>query len=57
MTIHVVQVSANGEPNKSLGRDIPPAQRGVQQRDSDIDANGILNVSAKDKAMAKSSPS
>ena len=48
--------------NKSLGRfdlaDIPPAPRGMPQIEVtfDIDANGILNVSAKDKALAKSSP-
>ncbi|WP_029891159.1 molecular chaperone DnaK [Polycyclovorans algicola] len=46
--------------NKSLGRfdlaDIPPAARGVPQVEVtfDIDANGILNVSAKDKATGKS---
>jgi len=46
--------------NKSLGRfildGIPPAQRGVPQVEVtfDIDANGILNVSAKDKATGKS---
>lgn len=45
--------------NKSLGRfdlaDIPPAPRGVPQVEVtfDIDANGILNVSAKDKATGK----
>ena len=45
--------------NKSLGRfdlsDIPPAQRGVPQIEVtfDIDANGILHVSAKDKATGK----
>jgi molecular chaperone DnaK len=45
--------------NKSLGRfdlsDIPPAQRGIPQIEVafDIDANGILNVSAKDKATGK----
>ena len=45
--------------NKSIGRfqlaDIPPAQRGVPQIEVtfDIDANGILNVSAKDKATGK----
>jgi molecular chaperone DnaK len=45
--------------NKSLGRfdlsDIPPAPRGVPQIEVnfDIDANGILNVSAKDKATGK----
>ena len=46
--------------NKSLGRfdlsDIPPAPRGMPQIEVqfDIDANGILNVSAKDKATGKS---
>jgi len=45
--------------NKSLGRfdltDIPPAQRGTPQIEVtfDIDANGIMNVSAKDKATGK----
>ena len=45
--------------NKSLGRfdlqDIPPAPRGLPQIEVsfDIDANGILNVSAKDKATGK----
>jgi molecular chaperone DnaK len=45
--------------NKSLGRfdlaDIPPAPRGIPQVEVsfDIDANGILNVSAKDKATGK----
>ena len=60
VTIHVVQgerKQASG--NKSLGRfdlaDIPPASRGVPQNEVtfDIDANGILNVSAKDKATGK----
>ncbi len=60
VTIHVLQGErerANG--NKSLGRfdlaDIPPAPRGVPQIEVafDIDANGILNVSAKDKATGK----
>jgi molecular chaperone DnaK len=60
VTIHVLQGErerANG--NKSLGRfdlsDIPPASRGVPQIEVsfDIDANGILNVSAKDKATGK----
>jgi molecular chaperone DnaK len=58
--IHVLQgerpMSAD---NKTIGRfqlsDIPPAQRGVPQIEVtfDIDANGILNVSAKDKATGK----
>jgi len=60
VTIHVVQgerKQATG--NKSLGRfdlaDIPPAQRGTPQIEVtfDIDANGILNVNAKDKATGK----
>ena len=60
VTVHVLQGErevANG--NKSLGRfdlaDIPPAPRGVPQVEVtfDIDANGILNVSAKDKATGK----
>ena len=60
VTIHVVQgerKQATG--NKSLGRfdlaDIPPAPRGMPQIEVtfDIDANGILNVSAKDKATGK----
>jgi molecular chaperone DnaK len=60
VTIHVLQGEremANG--NKSLGRfdlsDIPPAPRGMPQIEVtfDIDANGILNVSAKDKATNK----
>ncbi|WP_280567584.1 molecular chaperone DnaK [Chromohalobacter sp. 296-RDG] len=60
VTIHVQQgerKQSNG--NKSLGRfdlaDIPPAPRGVPQIEVafDLDANGILNVSAKDKATGK----
>jgi len=60
VTIHVVQgerKQASG--NKSLGRfdlaDIPPARRGMPQIEVtfDLDANGILNVSAKDKATNK----
>ena len=60
VTIHVLQGEremSNG--NKSLGRfdlsDIPPAPRGTPQIEVtfDIDANGILNVSAKDKATGK----
>lgn len=60
VTIHVVQgerKQATG--NKSLGRfdlaDIPPAPRGVPQVEVtfDLDANGILHVSAKDKATGK----
>ncbi len=60
VTIHVVQgerKQATG--NKSLGRfdlaDIPPAQRGMPQIEVtfDLDANGILHVSAQDKATGK----
>jgi molecular chaperone DnaK len=57
VTIHVLQGERErAADNKSLGRfdlsDIPPAPRGVPQVEVtfDIDANGILNVSAKDKA-------
>jgi len=60
VTIHVVQGERKqATQNKSLGRfdlaDIPPAQRGMPQIEVtfDIDANGILNVSAKDKATGK----
>ncbi|WP_045857813.1 molecular chaperone DnaK [Teredinibacter purpureus] len=60
VTIHVVQGERKqASQNKSLGRfdlaDIPPAPRGVPQVEVtfDIDANGILNVSAKDKATGK----
>ncbi len=60
VTIHVLQGERErGADNKSLGRfdltDIPPAQRGMPQIEVtfDIDANGILNVSAKDKATGK----
>ncbi len=60
VTIHVVQGERKqATHNKSLGRfdlsDIPPAPRGVPQIEVtfDIDANGILNVSAKDKATGK----
>ena len=60
VTIHVVQGERKqAAQNKSLGRfdlaDIPPAPRGVPQIDVtfDIDANGILHVSAKDKATGK----
>ena len=60
VTIHVVQGERKqAAQNKSLGRfdlaDIPPAPRGVPQIEVtfDIDANGILNVSAKDKATGK----
>ena len=58
--IHVLQGERPmAADNKSLGRfqltDIPPAQRGVPQIEVtfDIDANGIMNISAKDKATGK----
>ncbi|MDH3954500.1 MAG: molecular chaperone DnaK [Gammaproteobacteria bacterium] len=61
VTIHVLQGERErAVDNKSLGRfdltDIPPAPRGLPQVEVtfDIDANGILNVSAKDKATGKS---
>ncbi|MBT4147198.1 MAG: molecular chaperone DnaK, partial [Gammaproteobacteria bacterium] len=60
VTVHVLQGEREvATGNKSLGRfdlaDIPPARRGVPQIEVafDIDANGILNVSAKDKATGK----
>jgi molecular chaperone DnaK len=60
VTIHVLQGERKqAGQNKSLGRfdlsDIPPSPRGVPQIEVsfDIDANGILNVSAKDKATGK----
>ncbi len=60
VTVHVLQGEREvASGNKSLGRfdltDIPPAPRGVPQIDVifDIDANGILNVSAKDKGTGK----
>jgi len=60
VTIHVLQGERErAVDNKSLGRfdlsDIPPAPRGLPQIEVtfDIDANGILNVSAKDKATGK----
>jgi molecular chaperone DnaK len=60
VTVHVLQGEREmAVGNKSLGRfdltDIPPAPRGVPQIEVsfDIDANGILNVSAKDKATGK----
>ena len=60
VTIHVMQGEREmASANKSLGRfdlsDIPPAPRGQPQIEVtfDIDANGILNVSAKDKATGK----
>jgi molecular chaperone DnaK len=60
VTIHVLQGERErAQDNKSLGRfdlsDIPPAPRGMPQIEVtfDIDANGILHVSAKDKATGK----
>lgn len=60
VTIHAVQGERKqAAQNKSLGRfdlaEIPPAPRGVPQIEVsfDIDANGILSVSAKDKATGK----
>jgi molecular chaperone DnaK len=60
VTVHVLQGERErAVDNKSLGRfdlsDIPLAPRGVPQIEVkfDIDANGILNVSAKDKATGK----
>ena len=60
VTIHVVQGERKqAAQNKSLGRfdlsDIPPSPRGMPQIEVafDLDANGILNVSAKDKATGK----
>jgi molecular chaperone DnaK len=60
VTIHVLQGEREmASANKSLGKfdlaDIPPAPRGTPQIEVtfDIDANGILNVSAKDKATGK----
>ena len=60
VTVHVLQGERDrASANKSLGRfdlsDIPPAPRGMPQIEVtfDIDANGILNVSAKDKATGK----
>jgi len=60
VTVHVLQGEREvATGNKSLGRfdlaDIPPAPRGMPQIDVtfDIDANGILHVSAKDKATGK----
>ncbi|MDB5978393.1 MAG: chaperone protein DnaK [Nevskia sp.] len=61
VTVHVLQGEREiASANKSLGKfdlsDIPPAPRSVPQVEVtfDIDANGILNVSAKDKATGKS---
>ena len=60
VTIHVCQGERKqATQNKSLGRfdlaDIPPSPRGVPQVEVsfDIDANGIMNVSARDKATGK----
>jgi molecular chaperone DnaK len=60
VTVHVLQGERErAAANKSLGRfdlsDIPPSPRGLPQIEVafDIDANGILNVSAKDKATGK----
>nr|VFK30289.1 MAG: molecular chaperone DnaK [Candidatus Kentron sp. MB] len=60
VTVHVLQGEREvASANKSLGRfdlaEIPPAPRGIPQIEVtfDIDANGILNVSAKDKATGK----
>jgi len=60
VTVHVLQGERErASANKSLGRfdltGIPPAQRGMPQIEVtfDIDANGILHVSAKDKATGK----
>jgi len=60
VTVHVLQGEREiASGNKSLGRfdlsDIPPAPRGVPQIEVsfDIDANGIMHVSAKDKATGK----
>jgi len=60
VTVHVLQGERErADANKSLGRfdltDIPPAPRGMPQIEVtfDIDANGILHVSAKDKATGK----
>ncbi len=60
VTIHVLQGERErAQDNKSLGKfdltDLPPAPRGMPQVEVafDIDANGILNVSARDKATGK----
>ena len=60
VTVHVIQGERKqASENKSLGQfnleDIPPAQRGIPQIEVtfDLDANGILNVSAKDKKTGK----
>ena len=60
VTVHVIQGErTQAAQNKSLGQfnltDIPPAARGMPQIEVsfDLDANGILNVSAKDKNTGK----
>ena len=60
VTVHVIQGERKqASQNKSLGQfnlaDIPPAQRGTPQIEVsfDLDANGILNVAAKDKNTGK----
>ena len=60
VTVHVLQGEREmGKDNKTLGRfdlsNIPPAPRGVPQIEVtfDIDANGIMHVTAKDKATGK----
>ena len=60
VTVHILQGERDqASGNKSLGQfnlsDIPPAPRGIPQIEVefDIDANGILNVAAKDKATGK----
>ena len=60
VTVHVIQGErTQAAQNKSLGQfnlaDIPPAARGMPQIEVsfDLDANGILNVSAKDKNSGK----
>ena len=60
VTVHVIQGErTQASQNKSLGQfnlaDIPPASRGMPQIEVsfDLDANGILNVSAKDKNSGK----
>ena len=60
VTVHVIQGErTQASQNKSLGQfnltDIPPAARGMPQIEVsfDLDANGILNVSAKDKNTGK----
>jgi molecular chaperone DnaK len=59
-TVHVQGARAMAADNKTIGRfhldGIPPAQRGVPQIEVtfDIDANGIIKVSATDKGTGKS---